>query len=344
MSRLNLITSDDELIGVVTSLVDYEVTVSHDGTNLGEYTFLTLLDISSLIDLASEDIQSLFNRPDELILVIDHSEQDRLRDFPDVFDYIIKPVTLPVLQKRLHYFERSFHTMFFISEANTHLTSIWGYSDAPLKDNLQGVSFDLSDVTRHFLEVVNSNAVRLRQLIWDWRLINQIDNRYLFSKHENENPADVQEIIQETVGSEEIRELSEQKSLTFNIESTNQLPLVIIDEHYLEKILHELIDNACEFSHKDGEINIYLSQKDNFVQVSVKDNGVGIKADDLPHIYKRFWSNPDYDGRYYHAYGLGLYIAKGLVEAYGGKIWVESELGKGSTFHFTVPIAKDSLS
>lgn len=340
---MNLITTDEELIGVVSSLADNEVTVSRDGTNLNQYSSLTLLDVSSSVDLESAIIQDLFKSLNSIILIVDHREQDKLNSFPNVFDYIVKPVTLPVLQKRLLYFERSLHTMFFLSEANTPLTSIVGYSDTPLKDNVQGVSFDLSDITRGFLEVVNSNAKRLRQLIWDWRLINEIDNGYRVNIFGN-STADVQQVIQETINSDEIRQLREQKSPTFNVESVKHLPLVNVEEGDLQKILQELIDNGCEFSRKDSTINIYLTQIDNFIRVSIKDSGVGISVDDLPHIFKRFWSNPDYDVRYYHAYGLGLYIGKGLVEAYGGKIWVESELGKGSTFHFTVPIAKDNPS
>jgi signal transduction histidine kinase len=344
VKRLTLITSDDELIKVVSSLDEYEVDVSSDGKNLSPYSALTLLDISSSLDLQAASIQSLFNRPDGLMLIVHTDEQHKLTDFPDVFDYNVKPIILPVLRKRLLYFERSQDTLHLISELSTHLNYIRAYSDTLLNgDVVGGFIFDLSIGARQFVEIINRNSKRLRRLVANWRMITRIDNSDMFYKpDESQAKADVQDAIQQTIKSVEIKNLIEEKSLTIHAGEADYLLRAEIWDGFLETILKELIENACHYSPKKSHINIRFLQRDSFVQISVEDFGVGISTDDLPHIFKRFWSNTDYEVRNNRGYGFGLYIAKGLVEAHGGKIWVESELGKGSTFHFTIPIAKDT--
>ncbi|MHB1417695.1 MAG: sensor histidine kinase, partial [Chloroflexota bacterium] len=90
----------------------------------------------------------------------------------------------------------------------------------------------------------------------------------------------------------------------------------------------------------DTQVTVRLEQKGEEVLTSVADRGFGIPADDLPRIFERYRRTAQAKERRHEGLGLGLYITKGFVEAHGGHIWVESEVGKGSTFFFTLPLAK----
>jgi two-component system phosphate regulon sensor histidine kinase PhoR len=101
-------------------------------------------------------------------------------------------------------------------------------------------------------------------------------------------------------------------------------------------VLVNLIHNAVKFTNPGGEVVLSARTEVGFVRFSVKDNGVGIPADDLERIFERFYKADR--ARSSGGTGLGLSIARHIVEAHGGKIWAESHEGRGSIFHFTVPV------
>ena len=115
------------------------------------------------------------------------------------------------------------------------------------------------------------------------------------------------------------------------------LPAVAADPDRLERILMNLIMNALKYSPPPGEVLIRVAVSAREVVTAIADRGAGIAPEDLPHIFHRFYRATG--ARQAEGLGLGLYITKMLVEAHGGRIWVESELGKGSTFYFTLPVA-----
>lgn len=119
------------------------------------------------------------------------------------------------------------------------------------------------------------------------------------------------------------------------------LPPVLADQQRLERILMNLLINAVKYSAHNSPIHIRVYLQPGEVVVSVIDCGQGIPSDDLPHLFDRFFRS-SYK-RKGEGIGLGLYITKALVEAHGGRIWVESELEKGSTFSFTLPVAPVEL-
>jgi PAS domain S-box-containing protein len=116
----------------------------------------------------------------------------------------------------------------------------------------------------------------------------------------------------------------------------DELPLMSGDPERLVQVLSNLVSNALKFTAKGGQVTIGARRAADFVLFAVTDTGVGIPADHLPHIFDRFWQGRREGKR---GLGLGLAIAKGLVEAHGGRIWSESVLGEGTTFLFTVPAA-----
>ena len=119
------------------------------------------------------------------------------------------------------------------------------------------------------------------------------------------------------------------------------LPSVDADVDRLERIILNLLTNALKYSPPASSVLLRAQHHDDTVVVLMTDNGPGIAPEDLPHLFERYYrgkSGPRAEG-----VGLGLYITKNLVDAHGGRIWVESEVGKGSTFAFTLPLAS-SLS
>ncbi|MGZ4371444.1 MAG: ATP-binding protein [Gaiellaceae bacterium] len=115
------------------------------------------------------------------------------------------------------------------------------------------------------------------------------------------------------------------------------LPPLSCDRERVIRVISNLVGNAVKFVPKKGTVSVRVRREANQLQFSVADNGPGIAADQLPHLFDRYWRAEE---AAHQGVGLGLYIAKGIVDAHGGRIWVESEAGSGSTFHFTLPIAK----
>jgi signal transduction histidine kinase len=116
-----------------------------------------------------------------------------------------------------------------------------------------------------------------------------------------------------------------------------ELPVVVIDRERTLQALANLVSNALRFTAGGGTVVISAMHRDGGVVISVRDSGTGIPPDHVPHLFDRFWQARQ--GGIGRGTGLGLAIAKGIVEAQGGRIWVESTVGEGSVFSFTVPVA-----
>jgi signal transduction histidine kinase len=131
------------------------------------------------------------------------------------------------------------------------------------------------------------------------------------------------------------------KGVSLAAELPDKLPAVNIDSHRIIQVLRNLLENAVTHTAKDGAITVAAKQRGGWVEVSVTDNGEGIPAKDLPNIFERLYRVDKSRARATGGSGLGLTIAKRLVEAHGGKIKAQSKLGKGSRFSFTIPVSKE---
>jgi len=114
-----------------------------------------------------------------------------------------------------------------------------------------------------------------------------------------------------------------------------ELPVLLADRHRLQQVLSNLLGNAVRFTPHGGEIVLSATRQDDLLRISVRDTGPGVSPDDVPRLFERYFQAPRL---LRSGSGLGLYIAKGIVEAHGGEIGVHSELGKGAEFWFTVPV------
>jgi two-component system phosphate regulon sensor histidine kinase PhoR len=136
---------------------------------------------------------------------------------------------------------------------------------------------------------------------------------------------------------ERLRPQIERASLVLLVEVPSDLPPVRVDRGRIEQVLINLVHNAVKFTPEGGEIVVSAELADGMLQVSIRDTGVGVTAEELPRIFERFYKSDA--ARRSPGSGLGLAIAKHIVQAHGGRIWAESTPGAGTTVSFTMPLA-----
>jgi two-component system phosphate regulon sensor histidine kinase PhoR len=135
-----------------------------------------------------------------------------------------------------------------------------------------------------------------------------------------------------------LRLQAERADLEVSVNCPEDLPLIAADPSRLEQVVVNLFHNAIKFTPSGGRIDVIARLAPDAIVFSVQDTGIGIAEDDLPRIFERFFKADR--ARSGGGTGLGLAIARHLVEAHEGKIWAESVEGKGSTFSFSIPLAK----
>ncbi len=122
----------------------------------------------------------------------------------------------------------------------------------------------------------------------------------------------------------------------------NSLPFVVVDPFRIIQVVSNFISNALNYTPAGGKISIQAEKKVNRLQISVSDTGQGIPEAEIPNLFTKFFRVSGVLEEGAKGTGLGLYISKSIIEAHQGKIWVESEVGKGSTFAFDLPLATQS--
>jgi signal transduction histidine kinase len=130
------------------------------------------------------------------------------------------------------------------------------------------------------------------------------------------------------------------KSIALTSHLPEDLPKIIGDRPRLHQVFNNLIGNAIKYTPYGGEVNVEAENRGATLRVAVSDNGIGISPEDQPHVFDRFYRVRSQETESIDGTGLGLAIVKSLVEAHGGKIRLESQLGKGSTFYVTLPVHK----
>jgi two-component system phosphate regulon sensor histidine kinase PhoR len=137
------------------------------------------------------------------------------------------------------------------------------------------------------------------------------------------------------------RRVSSQRSYatnhSFDVHCEEPFPEIIADEDKVDQILTNLLSNAVKYSPEGGVVTVDAKDSGDYVTISISDQGIGIPADQIDKIFMRFHRVDNRDTRQAGGTGIGLYLVKHLVEAHRGRISVQSEMGKGSTFIFTLP-------
>ena len=181
------------------------------------------------------------------------------------------------------------------------------------------------------VEAIRASALRMNRLIEDL-----LDVRRLEAGHLSIDPKvlETRELIADVLATE--RRIAAQAEVELQVELAGALPSVCADRDRLWQVLENIIGNAIKFSPPRSHVTVSAAARGDEVVVRVADHGPGIAADDLPHLFESFWQAKKSDRR---GAGLGLSIAKGIVEAHGGRLWVDSTVGEGTTFSFTLPVA-----
>ncbi len=215
-------------------------------------------------------------------------------------------------------------------ELRTPLTAIQGFAETLLTGGLEDERNN-----RHFIEVIRSHASRLSRLTDDLLKLSQIEAGKLNMESQ---VLDIRGLILSTVESVEGAATQKGLSLT-SISPQNGIPPVRGNARLLREVLRNLLDNAVQYTPEGGTVEVSVSREDAFAVVSVTDTGIGIPQSDQIRIFERFYRVDAARSRDLGGTGLGLAIAKHIVEAHGGRIWVDSTVAKGSRFHFSVPLA-----
>src|SRR5262245_61710688 len=211
-------------------------------------------------------------------------------------------------------------------ELRTPLTTIEGY--------MEGLIDGVIAPDERIFAMIQHEAVRLKWLIEELALLSRAEAGQL---RVTPRPLQLAMIIGQVAAQFEPQFNVKEVRLAINIPP--DLPTIVADPDRLEQIMINLLANALRYTSMYGHVTIFAEVHDFFVQIGIRDTGIGISAEDLPHIFERFYRVDKSRARQSGGTGIGLTITRHLVYAQGGEIWVESAgLGRGSTFYITLPV------
>jgi|Deesub1362A_J573_1020465.scaffolds.fasta_scaffold00684_15 PAS domain S-box-containing protein len=211
-------------------------------------------------------------------------------------------------------------------ELRTPLTAILGFGKTLLRED---VSFS-EEERREFVETIVREGERLSRLIEDMLDLSRIEaGRIEF----NIKPLDPVPIVKRVVKS--LKATTNKHKFAISI--SKDLPRVLADEDRLEQVFLNLIGNAVKYSPEGGKVKISAYAKTKAVEFCVADEGIGMTEEEVREVFKPFFRTGESQKRMIRGTGLGLPVTKGFIEGMGGKIWVESEKGKGTKFYFEIP-------
>lgn len=215
-------------------------------------------------------------------------------------------------------------------ELRTPLTSIKGFISTLIQDT---EGFYDADTRMEFYKIIDQECDRLTRLISDLLNVSRIEAGRALDL--NLKPLDMPELVEKVAMVQ--RSYTEKHTIATDME--DGFPTVVADHDKMEQILINLTNNAIKYSPKGGTITLRGRYNDHTITMTVADQGMGIPKEHLSKVFERFHRVDNRDTREVGGTGIGLYLVKHLVEAHGGKIWVESEVGKGTNFIFNMPIA-----
>ncbi len=199
-----------------------------------------------------------------------------------------------------------------------------------LTETLQDGALDDPPAARRFLQRVSTEVDALTQMAQELLDLSRIESGQVSLELRRAAPG---ELLRSAA--ERMRMQAERAGLSLVVDCPDDLPDVKADPPRVEQVLVNLIHNGIKFTDPGGEVRLSAARGDGTVLFAVKDSGAGIPSDDLPRIFERFYKADR--ARSGGGTGLGLSIARHLVETHGGRIWAESEEGRGSAFYFTLP-------
>jgi len=198
-------------------------------------------------------------------------------------------------------------------------------------ETLNGGAFDDKETARDFLARIDGEVDRLAQMVSELTELSRIETG---RAELNLAPTDINRLVQEVI--DQLTPLAQRENVSLSTELAPALPQMPADIERIRQTVINLVHNAIKFNRPGGTVIVTTTAGDGFATVTVKDTGIGISRDDLPHVFERFYKADRARSR--GGSGLGLAIAKHTIQVHGGRIWAQSEEGKGSTFAFSLPL------
>ncbi len=211
-------------------------------------------------------------------------------------------------------------------ELKTPLASIKGY--------MEGLQDGVIPATPETFQLIHREAGRLQRLVRDLQELSRAEAGQLPIQVQN---CDAPELIESAM--DRLFPQFREKGITLQTNLPDNLPPLYADYERTEQVLINLLGNALQYTESGGRVTVMVSRQHRQLQFSVEDNGIGLETEDLKRVFHRFYRVDKSRSRASGGSGIGLTIARHLIEAQKGRIWAESlGLGQGSTFHFTLPI------
>lgn len=215
-------------------------------------------------------------------------------------------------------------------ELKTPLTSIVSYLSVFIQENRGKIPAEDLDL----LGKAFTSAQQLQTLIQNLLNVNKIERDQLSVSPE---PIDYLPILTKAV--EDLKDQANKKNIVLNlVPPTEKLPKILADSLRITEVITNLISNAINYTNQNGKVMVTLKLSPNEITTVVADNGIGIPQVEIPHLFSKFFRVSNKLQQASKGTGLGLYISKSIIEKLHGKIWVESEVEKGSRFYFTLPV------
>ena len=211
-------------------------------------------------------------------------------------------------------------------ELRTPLASIKGYSET-----LLGGGMEDEETLTDFLRIIDKNATRMSRLINDLLILSRLESLQVPVEWD---ALDLEELFTSTLSG--FKKQARDKGITISLDVSEALPKVMGDRDRVEQVMVNLLDNAIKYTPVDGSVSVSVGRGAGEVRVDITDTGLGIPTKDIPRIFERFYRVDKARSREMGGTGLGLAIVKHIIQVHNGRVWVESEPGRGSTFSFTL--------
>ncbi|MGO4937463.1 cell wall metabolism sensor histidine kinase WalK [Fundicoccus sp. Sow4_H7] len=296
-------------------------------------SILSLLDITNQVTLETlltSDQEVLMNRSDGKIQTILKAEFSLIRRDTGFVTGLVCVLTDVTEQEKTEQERRDFVSN-VSHELRTPLTSIKSYSEA-----LSDGAWEDPVIAPQFIEVIQSETNRMIRMIGNLLDLSKLDGGQIKPEMEL---LDYKRVMNHIIDRFEfmLKSGKTSKGFVINREFTTSDIYIEMDQDRMTQVIDNLINNAIKYSPAGGEIFISIQESHNKVTTIVRDQGLGIPQKDLPHLFERFYRVDKARSRDQGGTGLGLAISKEVIELHGGKIWVESREGYGSSFIFELP-------
>jgi len=235
---------------------------------------------------------------------------------------------------------RSFETLAEAAKMKSHFIEVASHELRSPLSNLQWVTEmlesermgDLGEDQMDYFRMVKENVVRMQKLISDLVTVSRIQDEELALQPQE---VSLEQLTRRVLS--EFEFFSNAEGVEIEIEVEQDLPKAKADRSQLKMVIENLLDNAIRYT-EQGTVEITISQEGDKVQFKIEDDGIGVPKEDQKYVFNKFFRSKNAAEYQVRGTGLSLYIAKKIIEQSGGKIWFESEQGRGTTFWFTLPI------